>query len=128
MTDWMQALKQKLETKTARVSVVGMGYVGLSLAVELAKSGLTVRGVDLDLERVSLLNRGESYLVDVSSDTLGPLVAAVITAVILGRSELKAWWRQLLNFRASVGWAQAAPGLGKRRRESARSTTTAASA
>ena len=59
---------------------------------------------------------------------IGPLVAAVITAVILGRSELKAWWRQLLNFRASVGWAQAAPGLGKRRRESARSTTTAASA
>ncbi|MEK7444018.1 MAG: nucleotide sugar dehydrogenase [candidate division NC10 bacterium] len=76
MTDWMQTLKQKLETKTARVSVVGMGYVGLSLAVELAKSGLTVRGVDLDLERVSLLNRGESYLVDVSSDTLAPLVAA----------------------------------------------------
>lgn len=76
MTDWMQTLKQKIETKTARVSVVGMGYVGLSLAVELAKSGLTVRGVDLDLERVSLLNRGESYLVDISRDALGPLVAA----------------------------------------------------
>ncbi len=83
MTDWMQTLKQKLETKTACVSVVGMGYVGLSLAVELAKSGLTVRGVDLDLERVSLLNRGESYLVDVSSDTLAPLVAAgTLTASI----------------------------------------------
>jgi membrane protease YdiL (CAAX protease family) len=45
---------------------------------------------------------------------IGPLVAAVITAVILGASELKAWWRQLLNFRASVGWyilALAAPAL-----------------
>ena len=45
---------------------------------------------------------------------LGPLVAAVITALILGASELKAWWRQLLNFRASVGWyilALAAPAL-----------------
>jgi UDP-N-acetyl-D-glucosamine dehydrogenase len=50
--------------------------VGLSLAVELAKAGFTVRGVDLDLERVSLLNRGESYLVDVASSVLQPLVSA----------------------------------------------------
>ena len=35
---------------------------------------------------------------------LGPLAAAAITAGVLGRSELKAWWRQLRNFRASVGW------------------------
>ena len=69
-------VKEKLETRTARVAVVGMGYVGLSLAVELAKSGLTVHGIDLDLERVTLLNRGESYLVDVASDVLAPLVAA----------------------------------------------------
>ena len=48
---------------------------GLSLAVELAKAGFTVRGIDLDLERVSLLNRGESYLVDVPAETLAPLVA-----------------------------------------------------
>ena len=76
MTDLVTALKQKLLTRTARVSVVGMGYVGLSLAVELAKAGLTVRGIDLDLERVSLLNRSESYLVDVTVDTLAPLVAS----------------------------------------------------
>src|ERR1700741_2544733 len=69
-------VKEKLETRTARVAVVGMGYVGLSLAVELAKSGLVVHGIDLDLERVNLLNRGESYLVDVASDVLAPLVAA----------------------------------------------------
>jgi len=73
---WGNVLKEKLDTRTARVCIVGMGYVGLSLAVELAKAGLTVRGVDLDLERVSLLNRGESYLVDVAADTLAPLVAA----------------------------------------------------
>ena len=73
---WTKALQEKLETRTARVSVIGLGYVGLSLAVELAKAGLTVRGVDLDLERVSLLNRGESYLVDVPADVLKPLVAS----------------------------------------------------
>jgi UDP-N-acetyl-D-glucosamine dehydrogenase len=72
---WTTTLHDKLETGTARISVIGLGYVGLSLAVELAKAGLTVRGVDLDLERVSLLNRGESYLVDVPADTLRPLVA-----------------------------------------------------
>ncbi|MBI2527038.1 MAG: nucleotide sugar dehydrogenase [Candidatus Rokubacteria bacterium] len=83
----MATLKQKLETKTARVSVVGMGYVGLSLAVELARAGLKVRGVDLDLERVSLLNRGTSYLVDVSSDALAPLVAAGTLTATTGFEE-----------------------------------------
>ncbi len=73
---WINILREKLEARTARVSVIGLGYVGLSLAVELAKAGIVVRGVDLDLERVSLLNRGESYLVDVPADTLAPLVAS----------------------------------------------------
>ncbi len=73
---WTTTLREKLETRTARVSIVGLGYVGLSLAVELAKAGMVVRGIDLDLERVSLLNRGESYLVDVPADVLAPLVAA----------------------------------------------------
>ena len=73
---WTKSLQEKLETRAARVSVIGLGYVGLSLAVELAKAGLTVRGVDLDLERVSLLNRGESYLVDVPAEVLKPLVAS----------------------------------------------------
>ena len=76
MTGWIDTLKQKIETKQARVTIVGMGYVGLSLAVELAKAGLVVRGIDLDLERVSRLNQGESYLVDVSTETLAPLVRA----------------------------------------------------
>ena len=74
MSNSIEALKRKFETRDARVAVVGMGYVGLSLAVELARNGLVVRGIDLDLERVSLLNRGESYLVDVSAEVLRPLV------------------------------------------------------
>jgi UDP-N-acetyl-D-glucosamine dehydrogenase len=72
---WTTTLREKLETRAARVSIVGLGYVGLSLAVELAKAGMVVRGIDLDLERVSLLNRGESYLVDVPAGVLAPLVA-----------------------------------------------------
>jgi UDP-N-acetyl-D-glucosamine dehydrogenase len=73
---WTEILREKLEARTARVSVIGLGYVGLSLSVELAKAGIVVRGVDLDLERVSLLNRGETYLVDVPAETLAPLVAS----------------------------------------------------
>ena len=73
---WTKTLQDKLEARTASVSVIGLGYVGLSLAVELAKSGFVVRGIDLDLERVNLLNRGESYLVDVATENLAPLVAA----------------------------------------------------
>jgi UDP-N-acetyl-D-glucosamine dehydrogenase len=71
----METLRDKLEVRTARVSIIGLGYVGLSLAVELGKAGITVRGIDLDLERVNLLNRGESYLVDIPSTTLAPLVS-----------------------------------------------------
>lgn len=71
---WTETLLGKIEARTARVGVIGLGYVGLSLAVELAKAGFVVRGIDLDLERVNLLNRGESYLVDVPADVLKPLV------------------------------------------------------
>jgi UDP-N-acetyl-D-glucosamine dehydrogenase len=76
MSDWSSALARRIEERTAQVAVVGMGYVGLSLALELGRTGFTVRGIDLDLERVNRLNRGESYLVDVPSDALGPLVTA----------------------------------------------------
>ena len=71
---WTDSLREKIDARTARVGVIGLGYVGLSLAVELAKAGMPVRGIDLDLERVSLLNRGESYLVDVPAEVLAPLV------------------------------------------------------
>jgi UDP-N-acetyl-D-glucosamine dehydrogenase len=72
---WKDSLKSKIEDRTARVHVIGLGYVGLSLAVELAKAGFTVRGIDVDLERVARLNRGQSYLVDIATETLAPLVA-----------------------------------------------------
>jgi UDP-N-acetyl-D-glucosamine dehydrogenase len=72
---WQDDLKRKIEDRTARVHVIGLGYVGLSLAVELAKAGFAVRGIDVDLERVTRLNRGQSYLVDVATETLAPLVA-----------------------------------------------------
>jgi len=76
VTAWKDSLKRKIEDRRARVHVIGLGYVGLSLAVELARAGFTVRGIDVDLERVARLNRGQSYLVDVATETLAPLVSS----------------------------------------------------
>ena len=60
-----EALRQKLDARTARCGVVGLGYVGLPLAVELARAGFRTTGVDLDPRKVEALNRGESYIQDV---------------------------------------------------------------
>ena len=65
MTDLAAALGHKLTTRTARVGVIGLGYVGLPLAVEFARSGLRTTGLDLDLRKVDAVNRGESYIPDV---------------------------------------------------------------
>ena len=69
-----QALKDKIEKKTAHVGVVGLGYVGLPLAVEFAKAGFHVTGIDLQQSRVDRLNNGESYIQDVPSSEVAELV------------------------------------------------------
>jgi UDP-N-acetyl-D-glucosamine dehydrogenase len=58
-------LEQKLAARTAHVAVIGLGYVGLPLIVELARAGFTGIGVDLDERKVQAINRGESYIPDV---------------------------------------------------------------
>jgi UDP-N-acetyl-D-glucosamine dehydrogenase len=60
---------------TPRVGVIGMGYVGLPLAAALAEAGVAVIGLDAVQSKVDMLNRGESYIEDVASDRLAPLVA-----------------------------------------------------
>jgi len=67
-------LRQKIEAKSAQIGVVGLGYVGLPLAAGFAKVGYNVIGVDVSQSKVDSLNRGLSYIADVSSTELGPLV------------------------------------------------------
>ncbi|HOM66864.1 MAG: UDP-N-acetyl-D-glucosamine 6-dehydrogenase [Chloroflexi bacterium ADurb.Bin120] len=69
-------LIQKFRDRSARVGVVGIGYVGLPLAVVFAEAGFTVVGVDPDVEKVETINRGESYILDVSSERVKALVDA----------------------------------------------------
>ena len=67
-------LRQKITDKTAKLGVVGMGYVGLPLGVEFAASGLNVVGFEVDADKADSLNRGESYIEDIASEQLKPLV------------------------------------------------------
>jgi UDP-N-acetyl-D-glucosamine dehydrogenase len=67
-------LLRKITDKTARVGVIGLGYVGLPLVLEFAKAGFAVTGIDNDPERVDQLNRGTSYIPDVESHELARLV------------------------------------------------------
>ncbi|MGN8980982.1 nucleotide sugar dehydrogenase [Enterococcus villorum] len=64
----------KIETKNLRVGVIGMGYVGLPLAVEFAKYGLKVVGIDLNEQKVSSLNQGKSHILDVPDYEVNQLV------------------------------------------------------
>jgi UDP-N-acetyl-D-glucosamine dehydrogenase len=69
-------LKEKLDTRKARVGVIGLGYVGLPLAVEFAKAGFDVTGFDVDESKVAELNQGRSYILDVTSEDVAACVKA----------------------------------------------------
>ena len=60
----------KFITRQAHVAVIGLGYVGLPLSVILAEAGYRVTGIDLDETKVAAINRGESYIEDISSERL----------------------------------------------------------
>lgn len=66
-----QALLDRLEGRSALVGVVGLGYVGLPVAVTFAEAGFSVLGVDPDRERVASIEEGRSYLHDVPDDRVG---------------------------------------------------------
>lgn len=68
-------LLDRFHSRQATVAVVGLGYVGLPLAVAFAEAGFRVIGIDIDAQRVADLNAGHSYVSDVSSEQLAPLVA-----------------------------------------------------
>jgi UDP-N-acetyl-D-glucosamine dehydrogenase len=69
-------LVTRIEDHEAEVAVIGLGYVGLPLALAFAGAGYRVVGVDNDLRKVSTLNAGQSYIGDVSSETVGRFVGA----------------------------------------------------
>ncbi len=66
----------RINDRTARIAVIGLGYVGLPLAVAFAERGYRVTGIDVDAGKVEMLNRGELYVQDVPAQRLAPLLLA----------------------------------------------------
>ena len=67
-------LQEKISTRSLRVAVIGLGYVGLPLAITFAEAGFQVTGIDVDQQKVDQANRGESYIPDIASKTLQTLI------------------------------------------------------
>jgi UDP-N-acetyl-D-glucosamine dehydrogenase len=67
-------LATRIRDHSARLGVIGQGYVGLPLAVEFARAGFSVVGLDTDVDRVSALSMGQSYVSDVGSAQLQTLI------------------------------------------------------
>ncbi|MHC4991902.1 MAG: nucleotide sugar dehydrogenase, partial [Planctomycetota bacterium] len=69
-----RSLRRKISERKARVGVIGLGYVGLPLAVEFAEAGFRVVGIDVDEAKVRGIRRGRSHVEDVPHDAVAPLV------------------------------------------------------
>lgn len=71
----MNELKTKLQNRNATAAVIGLGYVGLPLAMEIAAAGFKVIGIDLDKDKIALLNQGKSYILDVPEKTIADAIS-----------------------------------------------------
>ena len=71
-------LLQKLKDKSAHIGIVGLGYVGLPLALRFSEGGggLKVWGLDIDSDKVKALNAGKSYIAQIPAERVGKAVAA----------------------------------------------------
>ena len=74
MNTSQEILQEKIRDRSAKIVILGLGYVGLPLATIFAEAGFDVIGVEPDSRKVEILSRGESYIQDVPTNTLAPLI------------------------------------------------------
>ena len=74
MSKERESLLSRIESRRARVAVIGLGYVGLPLAVEFARSGFPTLGIDVGERKVADVNAGRSYVIDVPPGDLAEVV------------------------------------------------------
>jgi UDP-N-acetyl-D-glucosamine dehydrogenase len=84
----MNSLQQKIERKEAILGVIGLGYVGLPLAVEKAKAGFRVIGFDVQEDKVQLVNSGKNYIGDVINEDLEEIVRSGLLTATLDFSQV----------------------------------------
>ena len=70
----LEDLRRRIDAREARIGVIGLGYVGLPLAVELANAGFRVTGFDIDGAKIRALAQGRSYIGDVDSAAVAKLI------------------------------------------------------
>ena len=75
MSQIREQLLEKISSRQAQVAVIGLGYVGLPLAVELAKAVFLTVGIDLDRHKIDSDNAGQSYIGDITTAELGAAFA-----------------------------------------------------
>ena len=68
------SLYNKINNKEANIGVIGLGYVGLPLAIEFAKAGFNVSGIDVDDKKIAAINKGNNYISDIDDSLLMDLV------------------------------------------------------
>ncbi len=73
--NYRQILLNRLDDRSARIAVIGLGYVGLPLAVVFAEAGFHVVGIDNDPAKVAAIQKGDSYIQDVPTEQVARLVA-----------------------------------------------------
>lgn len=66
--------EKKITDRTLKIGVIGLGYVGLPLAVEFGKAGYDVVGIDIDIEKVQSINNGQSHIIDIKDEEVSILV------------------------------------------------------
>jgi len=91
VADAAEFILNRITTRQAVVAVIGLGYVGLPLAVAFAEAGFSVVGIDVDRRKVDSINAGQSYIADVPSERLAALVPA------FARNGTHAAWNEKSN-------------------------------
>jgi UDP-N-acetyl-D-glucosamine dehydrogenase len=85
----LRNLESRIKDKSAEIGIVGLGYVGLPLALAFAEAGFNVTGIDSDKGRVNKITRGISYLLDIDSPRLKNAVASGRLKATTSRSDLR---------------------------------------
>ena len=86
---YLNGLRERISNQSVRIGIIGLGYVGLPLALAFSEAGFEVLGVEVQQKKVDLVNQGKSYIADISSKRLLAMVTNKLLEATTARSRLK---------------------------------------